>query len=118
MLGKADGAEHRSGFIPLPGTVRSQQGEGVSKCLEAALPYTLCQHNQDFHTVKILIMLTDLPRAYICTELQELPGLQQITAVFSDCCSVPASLSLDGTAERFHGWVIFQVGCQGFLPCL
>lgn len=39
MWGKADGAEHRSGFIPLLGTVRSQQGEGVSKCLEAALTY-------------------------------------------------------------------------------
>lgn len=37
--GKADGAEHSPGLIPLPGTVRSQQGEGVSKCLEAALTY-------------------------------------------------------------------------------
>lgn len=64
---------------------------------------------QHSHTVKIMIMLTDLPRAYICSELQELP-------VFSDCCSVSASLSLDGTAERFHGWVIFQVGFWGFLP--
>lgn len=42
--GKADGAEHRSGFIPLPGTVRSLQGEGVSKCLEAALA---CCENPD-----------------------------------------------------------------------
>lgn len=58
-------------------------------------------------------MLTDLPRAYICTELQELAMFLQITAMFSDCCSVSASLSVDGTAEKLHGWIIFQVGCQG-----
>lgn len=58
MHGKGDHAERRFYFIPLPGTVRSQRGEGVSKCLEVALvhcesPYYADRLTRGLHMYRI-----------------------------------------------------------------
>lgn len=97
-------------LMMLAATVRSQQGEGASICLKAALLH--CENS--YYANRCILGLN----MYWTTWLCYVPANQKCVFWLYQCFCIPAFLFVGDALKRLHLYIILHLSCNRFLPYL